>query len=172
MMNVIQSVIGGQYGAAFAMMGGCVERADESAWLAAVGKFPFWQVAYHALFSTDMYLSSSREAFRPPVFHVEGYNWLGAPPWKPDMKIAIGQPYDKQLLADYVGTCRGTAKHAVAAETEASLRGPSGFPWLQFTRLELHLYNLRHLQHHVGQLSAALRRQPGGGMRWVISQPL
>jgi uncharacterized damage-inducible protein DinB len=43
-------------------------------------------------------------------------------------------------------------------ETAATLRGPAGFEWLSFTRSELPLYNLRHVQHHTGQLSAFLRR--------------
>jgi hypothetical protein len=47
---------------------------------------------------------------------------------------------------------------ALAAETRQSLEGSSGFSRRQFSRGELHLYNLRHVQHHSGQLSAALRR--------------
>jgi uncharacterized damage-inducible protein DinB len=46
----------------------------------------------------------------------------------------------------------------IAAETLQSLQAPSGFEWIKFSRGELHLYNIRHLQHHAGQLSACLRR--------------
>ena len=52
------------------------------------------------------------------------------------------------------------------AETEGSLGGPSGFARRAFSRLEMHLYNLRHIQHHTGQLSAFLRRA-GVDTRWV-----
>ena len=58
---------------------------------------------------------------------------------------------------------------AVALERDGGLvfAGATGFGlitddgydlWLPFSRLELHLYNLRHIQHHTGQLSAYLRR--------------
>jgi hypothetical protein len=46
----------------------------------------------------------------------------------------------------------------LAAETADTFQGPSGFPYRPSTRGELHLYNLRHIQHHTGQLSAYLRR--------------
>lgn len=46
----------------------------------------------------------------------------------------------------------------VNAETPDSLAAPSGFSWRPFSRGELHLYNLRHIQHHTGALSAYLRR--------------
>lgn len=47
MIDEIQSVIGGQYGASLGMLGACLERADDATWHAVVGKFPFWHVAYH-----------------------------------------------------------------------------------------------------------------------------
>ena len=53
-----------------------------------------------------------------------------------------------------------------------ALAGPSGFHWLKFSRLELHVYNIRHLQHHVGQLNAALRRHQAEGIKWALSEAL
>ena len=35
-------------------------------------------------------------------------------------------------------------------ETPAPPPGASGFSWLSFSRLKLHLCNLRHIQHHTG----------------------
>jgi hypothetical protein len=35
---------------------------------------------------------------------------------------------------------------------------PCGISFRKITRGELHIYNLRHVQHHAGQLSAYLRR--------------
>ena len=54
--------------------------------------------------------------------------------------------------------CRQKAADTVAAETAETLAGPSGFEWLKFTRAETHVYNIRHIQHHTGQLGAYLRR--------------
>ena len=172
MIDLIQRALDGEYGAALTMLAACIERADDATWPATVGKFPFWHVAYHVLFSTNMYLSANLEAFRPPTFHVEGSNWLGSPPRGRRQKVVVDRPYDQQTLAGYVETCRDKAKRTIEAETETTLRGASGFQWLKFTRLELHVYNIRHLQHHVGQLSASLRRHQGDAGRWIISQRL
>ena len=65
---------------------------------------------------------------------------------------------DKDETLAYVSICRQKMLETLAAETAESLQGPSGFSHRPSTRGELHLYNLRHVQHHTGQLSAYLRR--------------
>jgi hypothetical protein len=172
MDTLIRQAIAGQYGAAFEMLRDCFGRAGPDAWLAPVGRFPFWHVGYHALFITDLYLSLRESEFRPQAFHRENYNLLGPAPWAPQKTVVADQPYDPPTLAAYADVCRARAKAAVKGETDEVLAGPSGFHWLRFTRLELHLYNIRHLQHHVGQLAAALRRGGGDGVRWAASQRL
>jgi uncharacterized damage-inducible protein DinB len=42
----------------------------------------------------------------------------------------------------------------------------SGFDWLPTNRMELHLYNIRHIQHHTGQLVERLRQNGVKGIRW------
>jgi hypothetical protein len=152
------------------MLRDCLERADAAAWRAAVGRFPFWHVAYHVLFFTDLYLSPNEAAFRPQPFHVEDSNFLGQQPWPPFKKVVADRPYEKAALLDYLAACRSKAVSILAAETEATLAGPGGFDWLPLTRLELHLYNLRHLQHHTGQFAAMLRREHGESVAWVRSE--
>ena len=41
------------------------------------------------------------------------------------------------------------------------------FGWGESGYLELLLYNLRHVQHHVGQLNLMLGREAGSAPRWV-----
>src|SRR5437762_8560351 len=134
MNALIRSSIAGQYGAALRMLESCLTRADDGAWLAPVGKYPFWQVAYHTLFVTDMYLCSGESAIRPQPFHRKDYNLLGATPWAPNPAPA-DQPYDKETLVGYVGTCRTKSKRSIETESDEVLAGPSGFSWLPFTRL-------------------------------------
>lgn len=168
----IQPVLAAQYGAALAMLRAAVTHADHVTWRAFVGQFPFWHVSYHTLFFTDLYLSRDEASFRPQPFHREDYNRLGPVPWAPPSSVVVDEPYAQDLMAAYVDTCVAKARREVEAETEATLAGPSGFHWLQFTRLEAHLYNLRQVQHHTGQLAAALRRQGAAGVEWVGSKPL
>jgi hypothetical protein len=44
---------------------------------------------------------------------------------------------------------------------------PAGFPWLPFNKLELQFYNIRHIQHHTGQLADRLRNAINIGTPWV-----
>ena len=165
-MALLKQVIIRQYGAALKMLGACIERADGDVWRRTVGRFPFWHVAYHVLFYTDLYLSEGEAAFRPVGLHREDYNFLGQQPWPPFKKVLAEKPYEKTELADYLEACRAKVKAALAAETEQTLAGPSGFSWLPFTRLELHIYNIRHIQHHTGQFAAMIRREGGEGVPW------
>jgi hypothetical protein len=173
MLTLIQSTLAAQYGASLRMLQTCIDRADPAdVWLAPVGRVPFWHVAYHTLFYTDFYLSPDEQSFRPQPFHRENYNFLGPQAWAPHLKVVTDQPYDKQTLLAYLDDCRAKAKRTLDRETEATLAGPSGFHWVQLPRLELHLYNLRHVQHHAGQLGAALRRQQDRAVEWACSEPL
>lgn len=74
--------------------------------------------------------------------------------------------YDKPSIQTYLRHCRAKAAEAVAAETEQSLVGHCGFPRRTLTRAELHVYNIRHLQHHAAQLSLRLRLDAGINIPW------
>jgi len=170
MIDLVRSSVTSQYGAALAMLRGCLDRADGSAWVAPSGRRPFWHVAYHTMFITDLYLSESADAFRPQPFHRANYDLLSVPVWAPERKLTAEEPYEPAVLAGYVDTLTAKMRAAVGAETEATLAGPSGFDWLPFTRLELHLYSTRHVQHHAGQLASTLRRLSDTGVPWVALQ--
>ena len=66
--------------------------------------------------------------------------------------------FNKAELLEYVDFCQRKAAEIIAAQTSASFSEPSGFSWQPVTRGELHICNIRHVQHHTGQLSAFLRR--------------
>jgi len=106
-----------------------------------------WTVV--ALFFTDLYLTASEETFSLREIHRKGGDERGD-------GLSPGVP--RAELLPYVQLCRAKAIEVVANETEQSLAGPSGFSWRKCSRLELHIYNIRHVQHHTGQLSAYLRR--------------
>src|SRR4029079_10651814 len=126
-----------------------------------IANYPFWQVAYHTLSYTDLYLTHDEQSFQPRSFH---------PPQ------SVGEPFDdepvrpsgfnKAEIAESLSICRQKATEAISAETSESLERPCGFRHRSFSRGELHVYNLRHLQHHTGQLSASLRRI-GVDTRWI-----
>jgi hypothetical protein len=43
----------------------------------------------------------------------------------------------------------------------------SGFSWYKMSKLEHQFVNLRHIQHHTGQLAERIRQATGGAVGWV-----
>ena len=120
----------------------------------------FRQVAYHTLFYSDLYLSPSLEALEPTeIQHRGGLHPAG-------VATCVGLTKDDTLA--YLAACRRKAVQTLAAETPQSLQVGAGFPWLSLSRGELHWYNIRHIQHHTGQLSAYLRRATGSREDWWV----
>ena len=140
-----------QFDASLAMLEECLRACPARSWKGKVGKYAFWHVAYHTLYCTDGYTAKTHEAWKPHArFHPGGAS--DAEDEYPSRVMT------RPELIDYVAHVRRKVRASVGRETSASLRGAAGFPWLSFTRAELHLYSLRHVQHHTGQLSAFLRR--------------
>ncbi len=165
MLDYFKQIVIGQYEASLSMLGECIRQCPEEHWEGKIAQGTFRWVAYHALFFTDLYLSPNESAFELRDLHK-----LGGDEREP--VATIGLPKDEAIK--YVPICRQKALDSVAAETEQSLAGPSGFPWYKITRGEMHLVNIRHIQHHTGQLSAFLRRvddrfKEGKTLRWVGS---
>lgn len=140
------------------MLTECLEKCPREHWDAPIARYTFWQVAYHTLCFLDVYLSPSDTAWRPrqdPAAPGGGLHPLGRAELENEYP---SREFDRAELLAYASICREKIPTALDAETDASLAGTSGFPRLRFSRAELHLYNLRHVQHHTGQLTAALRR--------------
>ena len=56
---------------------------------------------------------------------------------------------------------------AIGSLTDERARGPSGFERLGVTVGELHLYSMRHVQHHAAQLNLILRQTVDSAPLWV-----
>lgn len=78
-------------------------------------------------------------------------------------------PYSRPEVISYCLRCRDMVDSAVDLLDLASPE--SGFPWYRMSKLEHQLVNLRHLQHHTGQLADRLRQDAGRGVRWVGGKP-
>lgn len=149
--SILSTVVLGQFEAALSMLKAACRKCPPEHWDAIIGKYPFWQVAYHALCFADCYCAPSNEAWSPsPVFHPAGHKELS--------EEYPSRRFEQAELLAYADACARIVRDAIERETDESLAGPSGFAWLPISRGELYIYNLRHIQHHAGQLSAALRR--------------
>lgn len=149
-----------QYRAALEALADAVRKCPDALWLAPSPN-KYWHIAYHALFFAHLYLQDSQDTFRPWPKHRPNYQFLGRIPWPPHELPQIDSPYTKEEVLEYLDFCR--------AEVEARTPGidfdaPSGFHWLPFNKLELQIYNIRHIQHHTGQLTDRVR-----GVSWVAT---
>jgi hypothetical protein len=129
---------------------------------------PVWHLAYHTLFYLDLYLSESEEAFRPAAFHRENSNFLRDLPFPPYVVMTPAEVYHRAQLLEYLDQCREKCFRVLADLSEEKCRERSSFPWLDFSVGDLMLYNMRHVQHHTGQLNFILQQLTGSAPGWVI----
>jgi hypothetical protein len=149
MIDYLRQILANQSEASLCMLNQCVAACPPQHWDGKIAYGTFRQIAYHTLFFTDLYLSPNEEAFTLRDLNLRGGDERGP-------TLSAGLPKEETLA--YVAICREKVSEALARETPESLRGPSGFSWRKESRGELHVYNIRHVQHHTGQLSAYLRR--------------
>ena len=152
MIEYVRQILSSQFEASLSMVHQCVKACRPEHWEGKIANDTFRQVAYHTLFCTDMYLSISEDKFQPRDFHR-----IGGDERAPTISPGLSQ---EETLA-YAILCRQKVGESLAIESIESLKGPSGFSWRQISRGELHIYNIRHIQHHAGQFSAYLRRVDG-----------
>ena len=153
-----------QYEAALRMLDDAIEKCPEQLWIDSSVRNPFWRLAYHTLFYTHLYLSSSEATFVLWEKSRPNLQFMGKLPWPPHDTIDPGEPYTRSELRQYLGVLRSQLGDLLS---KSELDGPAGFDWIPFSRMELMLYNLRHLQHHGGQLADRIAVATGQGVVWV-----
>jgi len=157
----IQAVLKSQYHASLAMLREAIDACPSGLWTDASYVNQFWQVAYHTLFYTHFYLQPSESGFVPwehhrPKHHFFVSGWDGA-------KSAT--PYSIDDVRAYWARCDAMIDAAV---DRLDLGAPDcGFPWYKMSKLEHQFVNLRHIQHHTGQLAERVRQATGHGIDWA-----
>lgn len=160
-----KTALASQYAAALAMLGRAIEACPEALWDdASASTFGrFWYIAYHTLFWTDCYLSPSVEGFHPPApFGLEEFDPAGAFP--------ATVPTKAQLM-DWLAHDRDKCAARIAALDESAARARFVTGWVDLEVEELLFDNLRHVQHHVGQLQMLMRQHGAEPPRWVTKLP-
>jgi hypothetical protein len=165
----MRSALKSQYHAALAMLRQAVDRCPDELWTAAGHPSPFWQVAYHAVFFTHLYLQPDEEAFRPWELHREEYQFLGNVPWPPYCPPKLGEPYSKSQVLEYWRVCDAMVDAAVdQLDLEAE---ECGFWWYKMPKLEHQMMNIRHIQHHAAVLADRLPADIAEALDWVGNKP-
>jgi len=160
----VQVTILSQYRASFLMMERALSLCPPALWEDPAPKNRYWQLAYHALFYTHLYLHTHEDEFTPWSGHQRESQFMGPLPWPPHELPAPCRPYGVGEVREFLDLCRAEAERRIPL---LDLDAPSGFSWLPFDKLELQFYNLRHLQHHLGQLADRLRISADLSLGWV-----
>jgi hypothetical protein len=170
--ETLRSVLKSQYHAALAMLLETIERCPDDVWSSTEHLNSFWQVAYHTLFFTHLYLQPNERAFRPWEHHqaeVQHEDGLAGPPDPYSTLPLIPEPYTRAEVLTYWKFCDELVDGAVDA---LNLCDPlSGFSWYKVSKFEHQIINIRHIQHHTAQLADRLRSAADLGIKWVGSRP-
>lgn len=128
----------------------------------------FFYNAYHCLVFLDYYLTIPPVNFSSPLPYTltEAANM----PANAIDDVVPQRIYSKEEMLDYIQACRKKCRTVIAELTEEKLgqhwiagQGNmnldlSGADALQYTVLDILLYNLKHVQHHSAQLNLLLRQ--------------
>jgi hypothetical protein len=164
----VRMMLRSQYHASLAMLREPIERCPEDLWYDDRPTNAFWQIAYHAVYFTHLYLQPDEGSFRPWEGHqgeVQHPDGIAGPADPASGLPLIPEPYPKAEVLTYWELCDGMVDAAV--EPLDLARPESGFSWYPIPKLEHQMVNLRHIQHHAAQLADRLRGATGTGTRWV-----
>ena len=164
-MTLLQQLLINQFEASLCMLAHCVARCPADRWQAPVARYPFSQVVFHTLFYTDFYLGQSPDGFELQPFHLENKALFGDYEQLQDREPV--ETYERADIERYLDFVRGKAIETINSETEQSFSAAAQFPRRRCSRAETHVYNIRHVQHHVGQLSMRLRLDGVTDFPWI-----
>lgn len=159
MDKTLKTILWKQFGASIDMLENAIDSCPGSLWGDRSKKPEFWYVAFHTLFYLDLYLSDTDKGFSPPApFTLDEMDERG---------IIPDRVYTKEELKKYLAHGREKCRTTIAAMTAEKANARCGFEWLELSAAEVLLYNMRHVQHHAGQLNMMLRQNIDTAPRWV-----
>lgn len=157
MTNIIQESLWKQFGASIDMLERAIQLCPEAYW--DTGS-KFWYNAYHCLFFLDYYLTMEPAQFSPPApFTLSEF----------EEGVMPDRVYSKAELLAYLQANREQCRQLISGLTEAKLesRWINTSGTMNYSVLEILLYNMRHVQHHAAQLNMLLRQSIDDAPDWV-----
>lgn len=152
----LKTVLWDQFGASVDMLENALVMCPENLWATDA---KFWYIAYHTLFYLDYYLSEDPDAFTPPPpFTLSEFDPSGKMPER---------IYSKSELLNYLSGCRVKCKKLIEGLNKETIVHRFINSYRNYSRLEIILYNMRHVQHHAAQLYLLLRQGMNDAPKWV-----
>jgi hypothetical protein len=157
--DTLKEALWEQFGAAIDMLENAIIACPAEVWGDRVDWYEFWYLASHTLFWLDFYLADSPETFAPPApFGMEEMDPAGVLP---------PRVYTKAELLAYLAHGRERCRVQIAALSDETAKARFVTNFRNFSRIEILLYGLRHVQHHAAQLNLLLRQQTDSAPSWV-----
>jgi len=142
----------------FQMLSNAIRTCPEEIWSAADEGVPLWQQFYHTLFWLDAWARDWDKEFEYPTFHSDEARDL-TPGASPVITKAQMEEYMAKVFSDCETLLETVTPELLTRETEAF-----GKQWTIADRI---LGQIRHVQHHVGTMHAALKRGTSHTPHWV-----
>ena len=140
-----------QYHCTLAMLTGVLEGCPEETWDQEFAGVPFWREAYHALFWMHNFLGLKDKSFHFQPFGKDIDPRLFTPP---------NNTCERAEALDYAAQTCVYIEEVFGALTLDMLNDTDGYDETHFRTVYHRLmYGLRHVQHHVGKLTAYLNLQ-------------
>jgi hypothetical protein len=164
-VTLLQQLLISQFEASLSMLAHCIALCPADRWQAPVARYPYSQVVFHTLFFTDFYLGLSPEGLESQPFHQENKALFRDYEQLQDRDPL--ETYERVDVERYLDFIRMKAVTTIQSESDRDHAASANFPRRRGTRAETHVYNIRHLQHHVGQLSMRLRLDGVTDFPWI-----
>ena len=162
------------FGAAMDMLKNAIVLCPDELWNR---EKKFFYMTYHVTIFLDYYLSNPVTSFHPVLpYTITDENKL---PAEAIDDVVPDKFYSKQEILDYLSVIRKKCRELITRATEDQLNKR----WIEadqttmhglcpsivkdYTVLEILFYNLRHVQHHVGQLNLMLRQKINKAPGWL-----
>jgi len=145
----IKEILQSQYFAALAMLKQAIIKCPPSVWDAPQDQDPFWFKAYHTLFYAHKYLQLTPKDF---VHRKKHHKSDG------EKLMAKGE-----ILA-YLAFVEQEVARCIPL---TDLNAGAGFLGNRFSKLELQIINIRHIQEHTGELYERLGSRENTALDWA-----
>jgi len=170
MIAHLQKVLWNQFGASIDMLNDIIAMWPDQYWNL---DNKFYYLCFHTFLFLDYYLTIPPTNYTAPLPFT-----MISPEEIPQYAVDDLLPrklYTKKELLVSLQTCRQKCKHLIFGLAHETLEHPwldqpddiVGGSTLRYSVLEILLYNLKHVQHHVGQLNLLLRKETGQAVAWI-----
>jgi hypothetical protein len=167
--DTLRSILKSQLHASLAMLKDAIEKCPDDVWLDDRFTNRYWQIAYHVLYYTHLYLHVDEKSARPWADHQSGVQYPSAltnPRLDVDQSLPkFAEPYSKAQVLELWSICDRMVDSAIDSFDLDSAE--CGFWWYKMGKLEHQFINIRHIQHHAAQLADRLRVSKDVGVPWV-----